>query len=169
MHRKSGCLFGRFFGGWASALRLVQGAINMDVETSNPKAGRVLVVDDNAICRRSLCFILQRAGYETTEADGSRAALEQLRHERFDCVLMDLQMPDEDGLSATAKLRRLEEDGPRTPVIAVSDCDQREFYRRCLEAGMNGFLPKPVDRERLLTLLGMYRALAEDNYRPVAV
>jgi CheY-like chemotaxis protein len=66
-------------------------------------------------------------------------------------------------------LRQLEAQGPRTPVIALTGCEPREFYRQCLAAGMNGFLPKPVNRERLLAVLSMFRVLAEENYMSAAV
>jgi CheY-like chemotaxis protein len=137
-------------------------------ETLERKAGRVLVVDDNVVCRKALCLMLQRAGYKTAEAADGGAALERLRHDCFDCVLMDFQLPGDDGLSATAKLRRLEAHGPRTPVIAVTDCDQHEYYRRCLAAGVDGWLAKPVNRERLLTILSMSRILAAAPDRPPA-
>jgi CheY-like chemotaxis protein len=83
------------------------------------------------------------------------AALEQLRRNHFDCVLMDMRMPGLDGLEATRRWRA-EETGMRLPIIALTANASEADRQRCIAAGMDGFLTKPVDSERLLSTLARY-------------
>jgi CheY-like chemotaxis protein/HPt (histidine-containing phosphotransfer) domain-containing protein len=80
-------------------------------------------------------------------------ALEILAAESFDAVLMDCHMPAMDGFEATAELRRLEGEGPRLPVIAMTAGVLAEDRARCVEAGMDDFVPKPVDLDVLREVL----------------
>jgi CheY-like chemotaxis protein len=83
------------------------------------------------------------------------AALEQLRRNHFDCVLMDMRMPGLDGLEATRRWRA-EEGATRLPIIALTANASEEDRQRCVTAGMDGFLTKPVDSKRLLSTLARY-------------
>lgn len=121
-----------------------------------PPGLRLLVAEDNAI-NRSLCArLLQAAGHTVLEAETGRQALDRLAASGVDAVLMDLQMPDMDGLAATRTLRQGGEGSARLPVIALSASGSAADYEACLAAGMDGFLPKPVSRDRLLAELARH-------------
>ncbi len=94
---------------------------------------------------------------QTTIAEDGEQALAFLREKRFDLVLMDCQMPKMDGIAACRAFRELERergtDGRRTPVIALTAYARSEERERCLEAGMDDFITKPVAREILPSII----------------
>ena len=120
----------------------------------------VLIVDDNSVNRLVASEMLQAAGYRFTEASDGREALETIRREAFDAVLMDCEMPEMDGLQATRLLRRREAAGELQhlaarplPVIALTAQAIEGDRERCLEAGMSDYVTKPVNRVELLEKL----------------
>lgn len=119
----------------------------------------VLVVDDVAVNRRLLGHVLERAGYTHEGAGDAAAALDLLRARPYAAVLMDLHMPEVDGLEATRRLRALPDPAGLTPVIAVTAEGGTETRRAAREAGMNGFLIKPVSLADLSAVLA--EAIAE--------
>ncbi|AWI55517.1 hypothetical protein DEH84_18200 (plasmid) [Aquabacterium olei] len=112
----------------------------------------VLVVDDVPENRNLLILLLGREGHSVVEADNGLTALACCERDRFDVVLMDLQMPELDGFDATLRLRAREraEGLPRTPVIALSASVFQEDRRKAAEAGMDGFAFKPVEFDTLM-------------------
>lgn len=115
----------------------------------------VLVVEDNPVNARLIMTLLEQAGYEAIAAENGREALEAVAKRPFSLVLMDIQMPEMDGLEATRRLRS----DPRTqslPVVAVTAHALIGDRERCLAAGMNDYLTKPVDREKLLSTISRY-------------
>ncbi len=127
-----------------------------------PKAGRLvglrfLVVDDSRMNRILVERMLEREGAHVMSAENGAQALERLRApgEAFDAVLMDVQMPVMDGLSATRHIR--DELGlERLPVIALSAGVLDDQRQQVFEAGANDFLPKPVDLEELVVTLSRW-------------
>ena len=119
--------------------------------TRHPQA-RLLLVEDNEINREVAVELLVSAGYRVEKAADGREALERLRDGAFDAVLMDVQMPVMDGLAATRALRALA-GGDRLPVIAMTANAFDDDRRECLEAGMDDFVSKPVDPDRLVETL----------------
>ena len=114
---------------------------------------RVLLVEDNLISQRIAMLMLQKAGCDVTVASHGAEALDRLAEAQFDVVLMDCQMPVMDGLTATRELRRRER-AHRTPIIALT-ADAFEVHRqRCMEAGMDGYLRKPVRKATLCRVIG---------------
>ena len=115
----------------------------------------VLIADDNEINREVAQAMLERAGCRVTLAEDGLAAVEASRSRRFDAVLMDCQMPGMDGYAATAAIRRLErEQGlPSCAIVALTANVLARDRTRCLDAGMNGFLPKPFTQEQLVNSL----------------
>jgi PAS domain S-box-containing protein len=115
------------------------------------RSGRILVAEDNETNRRIVLHILNKAGYQVTAVSNGAEAVQAVGSDAFDLVLMDVQMPEMDGLAATAAIRSLEDELRRyTPVIALtanSMCGDRET---CLRAGMNDYISKPVSREEML-------------------
>jgi signal transduction histidine kinase/CheY-like chemotaxis protein len=119
---------------------------------------RVLLVDDIAINRYAGQATLEKLGARVTAAGGGREAIDQLRRGEFDLVLMDCQMPDVDGFSAT-RVRRLQEREqglPRLPILAVTANAMPGDRERCLEAGMDDHLAKPIELGTLARMLGRW-------------
>jgi CheY-like chemotaxis protein len=120
----------------------------------------ILVAEDNEINALLAQALLARLGHRPTLVATGDAAVEAWRAAqaggpRFDLVLMDLHMPGSDGLAATRRIRALEADhgAARTPIIALTANALEEDRQACLAAGMDGFLTKPLDRERLAAAL----------------
>jgi CheY-like chemotaxis protein len=96
-------------------------------------------------------LLLGRRGHKVQKAANGKEAIEAAAKQRFDVILMDLQMPVMGGLEATAILRRNEgASGPRTPIIALTAHAMNGDRELCLKAGMDGFLAKPIDESALL-------------------
>lgn len=108
----------------------------------------ILVVDDDMLARMEAAQCAKLHGHTVTMADGGAKALELLRSEAFDLVLLDLMMPEVDGfevlrqMQADEKLREI-------PVLVVSGAEETESVARCIEMGAAGHLAKPVDPELL--------------------
>jgi CheY-like chemotaxis protein/HPt (histidine-containing phosphotransfer) domain-containing protein len=129
-------------------------------------AGRVLVAEDNPVNQLVALGVLRDLGYEVELVSNGREALDTLGAETFDAVLMDCHMPEMDGFDATMELRRLEGGGRRTPVIAMTAGVLDEDRERCLEAGMDDFVGKPVDVEHLRHTLGRWVGHADAAIAP---
>ena len=113
---------------------------------------QVLLVEDNATNREYARGLLERAELAVTVAINGRAALQQVALRRFDVVLMDVQMPELDGLEVTRRLRA-RADCARLPIIAMTAHATPEARGDCLDAGMNDYLSKPIEPERLYAML----------------
>jgi PAS domain S-box-containing protein len=111
----------------------------------------VLVAEDNPINARVATAMLRKLGCRVTVAETGRRVLELVGHEPVDLVLMDVQMPDLDGLEAALALRiREQEQGlPRLPIVALTANAMKGDEERCIEAGMDGYLAKPVTLDAL--------------------
>lgn len=109
----------------------------------------ILVVDDVPEYRMLIEVLLEKSGYRTTLCSDGQEAVKIAQKERFDLILMDIQMPVMDGLEAT---RIIKSNGPNseTPVIAMTAVDTRGDETACLEAGCDGYIDKPLKREVLL-------------------
>jgi signal transduction histidine kinase/CheY-like chemotaxis protein len=126
-----------------------------------PSRGRVLVVDDGEVNRLVAEGILTHLGYSPVAVEDGRQALGALAEGRFDAVLMDVQMPGLDGYETTAELRLLEEGGRRTPVIAMTATVTDGERERCLAAGMDDYLGKPITPATVSGVLERWMALQE--------
>ena len=121
-----------------------------------PRPHRLLVVDDNPLNQLVAEGLLRQLGYASvTIAQHGREALERWHERPFDAILMDCQMPVMDGYEATRALRAC---GCRAPIIAMTANAVHGERERCLAAGMDEFLPKPVEPHRLEALLQHYTA-----------
>ncbi len=118
----------------------------------------ILVAEDNEINALLARALLTRLGHRPTIATSGDAAIDAWLSARnagepYAMVLMDLHMPGSDGIDATRRIRAIEADGPRTPIIALTANAFEEDRDACIAAGMDGFLTKPLDRERLAAAL----------------
>ncbi|WP_096669683.1 ATP-binding protein [Polaromonas sp. AET17H-212] len=115
----------------------------------------VLVVEDNLINQTLVMTLLQRGGYRVTLAGTGREAVEKFLMHRFCIILMDMQMPDLDGIEATKAIRLLErkQERLRTPIVAMTANAMRGDRERCLEAGMDDYLAKPIKTTELFAII----------------
>jgi two-component system, sensor histidine kinase and response regulator len=115
--------------------------------------GKVLLVEDNLINQKVARSVLERLGCEVSLAGNGLEAVHAFAQTRFDLVLLDLQMPLMDGYAATSCLRKLEQGRLRTPIVALTASAMTGQRERCLEAGMDDLLAKPLDVKRLQLVL----------------
>jgi two-component system, sensor histidine kinase and response regulator len=125
-------------------------ARDLAVEAAPLRGARLLLVEDNATNQQVARDLLERIGCLVTTAGDGRQALERVERLTFDAVLMDVQMPVMDGLSATRAIRARH---PRLPIIALTAAALSEDRERCLAAGMNDHLSKPIVLESLIEVL----------------
>jgi len=122
-----------------------------------PKAQRpldILLVEDNEINRRLFTNVLKKMGHSVVTAVNGKDALATLQRTEVDAVLMDVQMPEMDGLQATAAIRAGERSGSRhLPIIAMTAHAMRGDCERFLQAGMDGYISKPIDTAALIRCL----------------
>ncbi len=122
-------------------------------EASVPKGLKVLVVEDNRINQQVALRLLARLGIEAALAENGAEALAMVNARDFDVVFMDMQMPVMDGLEATRAIRRSSGRGRNVPIVAMTANAFAADREACRKAGMNAFLPKPVERDDLLSVL----------------
>jgi signal transduction histidine kinase/CheY-like chemotaxis protein len=123
---------------------------------SHPAAGRcrILLAEDNAVNQKLGVCLLANQGHDVLVANTGTAAVDSVGRERFDLILMDVQMPEMDGLEATARIREREKGtGRRVPIIAMTAHAMKGDRERCLEAGMDGYLAKPIRASDLVRVL----------------
>ncbi|HEU5157425.1 MAG TPA: response regulator [Streptosporangiaceae bacterium] len=131
-----------------------------------PTQGNVLVVEDNEINQAVAMGFLARLGYRADVAANGRQALDKIAKNRYGAVLMDCQMPIMDGYTATTELRRREGPARHTPVIAMTAGALAENRDRCLAAGMDDFIPKPIGQDALATALSRWMPHTGPNGPP---
>ena len=136
----------------ASGPRLVTRHTIAEERPANPRKLRILLTEDNAVNQLLAVRMLQKQGYTVGVANNGKEALAALARERFDLVLMDVQMPDMDGLEATSQIRKREKvmGVARQPIVAMTAHAIAGDRERCLDAGMDGYVSKPF---RLADLL----------------
>jgi PAS domain S-box-containing protein len=112
---------------------------------------RILLAEDNAVNQLLALRVLEKYGHRVATAGNGRAALERLEKSTFDLILMDIQMPEMDGFEATAAIRREEEStGRHLPIIAMTAHAMEGDRARCLAAGMDGYVAKPLKVEEFI-------------------
>lgn len=115
---------------------------------------RVLVAEDTPANQKVITAILKKRGHQCVIANNGREAVDWVRNETFDVVLMDVQMPTMDGLQATKMIREYEEEsGIHVPVIAMTAYAMRGDREKCIAAGMDNYISKPIDAPKLIRLL----------------
>jgi signal transduction histidine kinase/ActR/RegA family two-component response regulator len=122
---------------------------------------RILLAEDNPVNRKVVVAMLTKQAHEVVCVENGLAAVDACRASQFDVVLMDLQMPVMDGLNATAAIRALEREwDAHVPILALTAHALKGDEERCLAAGMDGYIAKPVRQQRLFEAIAQVRAAA---------
>ncbi|KAA0210579.1 MAG: response regulator [Ignavibacteriaceae bacterium] len=120
----------------------------------NPSGYKVLVVEDNFINQKLIEKLLLKKGFKVFVSSNGKQAMELYHKEKFDLILMDIQMPLMDGFEATIEIRRLEESKSfKTPIIAVTAFAMETDRVKCFEMGMDDYLPKPFTKEEFYKVI----------------
>jgi CheY-like chemotaxis protein/HPt (histidine-containing phosphotransfer) domain-containing protein len=118
---------------------------------------RILLAEDNPVNRRVAMYMLAKAGHSVFAVANGRDAITALANERFDLVLMDVQMPEMDGLEATSAIRAKErQTGEHIPIVAMTAHAMKGDRERCLQEGMDGYVSKPVHSSDLLRAIDAF-------------
>ncbi len=120
---------------------------------AGPAGLRILVVEDNPFNQRVSAMKLERWGHRVAVAASGEEALAALADDTFDLMFTDLQMPDMDGYALTAEVRRIEMEGPRLPIVAMTAHAMRGAREACLAAGMDDYVSKPIRDDDLLAAI----------------
>ena len=138
--------------------------LQQKVPRDTSRALRILVVEDNAVNQLLVLRMLEKRGHTVLAVANGRQALQSLAASSFDLVFMDVQMPEMDGLEATASIRAKEQStGQHLPIIALTAHASNTDRERCLAVGMDGYLSKPIRSRDLDVLLEEYCGPAELN------
>jgi CheY-like chemotaxis protein/HPt (histidine-containing phosphotransfer) domain-containing protein len=130
----------------------------------------ILLVEDSAPNRLVATAILSKAGYRVEAVENGLQAVRAVKQNRYGLVLMDIAMPEMDGLEATRTIRALEGDSERVPIVAMTAGAFDEDRQRCFEAGMNDFVSKPVVRADLLKAVERWlEGAAESQTRRIRI
>jgi two-component system sensor histidine kinase/response regulator len=114
----------------------------------------ILLAEDNPVNQRVAAGILEKRGHTVTVVENGLEALQAIKVQRFDLVLMDLQMPEMDGFAATTSIRELERiSGAHLPIVAMTARAMKGDRECCLEAGMDGYVAKPINPKELLATI----------------
>jgi len=124
--------------------------ISTAIISPKPCKGDILLVEDNEVNQRVAARMLEKEGYRVEVAANGKEALAKLSDRVPDLVLMDLQMPLMDGFEATAEIRRSETGGEHLPIVALTANAMKGDREKCLDAGMDGYIAKPIDKRTLL-------------------
>jgi signal transduction histidine kinase/CheY-like chemotaxis protein len=142
----------------AGSLFSFQVKLNQAVEPVPPpvlppqEALSLLVAEDNVVSRRLLTRVLESGGHRVSEASTGEEAVRLFQNGSFDAVLMDVAMPEMDGLEAVRRIRSCE-NGRRIPIYATTARTMPGDRQDCLDAGMDGYISKPLDMQELLNLM----------------
>lgn len=141
--------------------------VESEEETGGQHARKILVAEDNPINQKLITTILEQQGYVVTKADNGQIAVDLYEKNDYDIVLMDIDMPVMDGISATRVIKEIDrrDKRPFTPVIALTARALAGDRERIIGAGLDAHLSKPVDREFLLQTLEQYLKMKDERNR----
>lgn len=152
---------------WKQMPKALLKPVSTTDETIEAAARKVLVAEDNTINQKLITTILGQQGYLVTTADNGQIAVDLYKENAYDVVLMDIDMPVMDGITATKVIKEIDEKDKRpfTPIIALTARALAGDRERILSAGLDAHLSKPVDREVLLNTLERYLRMKDERNR----
>jgi CheY-like chemotaxis protein len=121
-------------------------------EVSSPKLPLIMLVDDNQIILTTLCDYLQSEGFEVIACQGGKEAIAQAKAHKPALIVMDIQMPDMDGIETTQRLKA-DKLLSKIPIIALTALAMKSDRERCLAVGINDYISKPVSLQNLVTII----------------
>jgi two-component system sensor histidine kinase/response regulator len=125
---------------------------------------KVLLAEDNPINQKVAKRMLEKMGYQITVVDNGLDVLQKLENEKFDLILMDVQMPRMDGFVATKKIREIEKNSKKhVPIIALTAHAMKGDREKCIQAGMDGYVSKPIKFNELLEQIESFYAAMEKS------
>ncbi|MFC1733732.1 PAS domain S-box protein [candidate division KSB1 bacterium] len=144
------CVFGK-----SKEITEVKTDVPIEQEKSSSKSLSILVAEDNLINQKVISASLKQMGHKVTIADNGIKTIELFNQQEFDLILMDVQMPEMDGIEATKRIREIEthQNKENIIIIALTANAMKEDKEKCLEAGMNHYLSKPFKNSDLINLL----------------
>ncbi len=120
-----------------------------EAQAMKVRSSKILLVEDNRINQLLAVTLLEKAGYLTVVAENGRKAIEMVQQDDFSLVLMDMQMPELDGVEATRQIRAMAGRFAEIPIVAMTANAMKGDRERCLQAGMNDYITKPIDQKQL--------------------
>ncbi len=125
----------------------------------------ILIIDDNVVNLKVGQALIDRLGHTSDTASSANAGFQKLAEGRYDLILMDLEMPEIDGIEATRRIRRgdIGEQLKTIPIVAMTAHAFSSYREKCMDAGMNDFLPKPIEYLELARMLGEVRQKTQQN------
>ena len=114
---------------------------------------KILLVEDEAINQMLMTALLTQFGFEVTAVENGKKAVEAVAREEYQLILMDLQMPDMDGFEATRRIKAMTDRPNLPPIIALTAHAMGKDREKCLQAGMDDYLSKPIGRDELYHVL----------------
>jgi len=124
---------------------------------------RILLAEDNPVNQKLAVVLLQKAGFSVDVVENGLQAVGKAKQGKYNAVLMDVQMPEMDGLEATMRIRQEAKPGERIPIIAMTAHALKGDRERCLEAGMDDYISKPLDPRLLLKKLDQWMETGTDE------
>jgi PAS domain S-box-containing protein len=124
---------------------------------------RLLLAEDNPMNQKLAIALLKRAGYWVDAVENGRMVIQSLGSKSYDLILMDVQMPEMDGLEATRAIREAEGEKCHTPIVAMTAHAMKGDRERCLEAGMDDYISKPIEPQELLKAINKWTASARQQ------
>ncbi len=142
----------------------ITAAINQSESSDPSRKLRILLAEDNLVNQKFAVRAIEKRGHEVVVAQNGMEAVELWQSEPFDLVLMDVQMPEMDGLEAANRIRQLEiESGERTIIIALTAHAMKGDDEKCLSAGMDGYLSKPIKPNELFSTIEEFLTTPEEK------
>ena len=131
----------------------------------NKRRLEILLAEDNPVNQKLACKLLQNMGHSVTTTQNGKEALEAFKNNKFDVILMDIQMPDMDGLEATGAIRIHEKDhnSGHIPIIAMTAHAMSGDRERCLDSGMDGYVSKPINVSELTQVIENLQLNSKDS------
>ena len=128
----------------------------------------MLLAEDNPINQKLVVTLLQKAGFSVDTVESGLQAIEQGQRVKYNAILMDVQMPEMDGLDATRRIRQLEQgEDQHIPIIAMTAHALKGDRERCLEAGMDDYVSKPLDPPLLFKMIDRWIQTQQETQRSI--
>jgi len=136
------------------AVKVEQAAPSAPDEREGVRPLQILLADDNPVNQMTGTTMLEKLGHTVVVAGNGREAIEKINTQAFDIVFMDVQMPEMDGMTATAEIRKSEQStGKHVPIVAMTAHAMKGDKEKCLQAGMDDYVSKPIRRQELTDVI----------------